>query len=99
MQISGWQAGDAKRVASYKNYVEVYVQVFGGANFRIGVSRESVESTSLVAPGLLFTQANTAAPYKLTWVGELWIVADVVGSVIEVTTPLPPDASTLAAAA
>lgn len=99
MQIAGWQAGIAKRVASYGDYVEVYLQVFGGANFRAGVSRESIESSSLVAPGLLFTQANTAQPYKLTWIGELWIVADVAGSVIEVTTPLPVGSSALRSAA
>lgn len=102
MQISGLQPGNAKLAGSFKNYVEIYLQVFGAATFFVGVDRGSLEnpSGSGVPGGLAFTQANTNPPYKLTWIGDLWIITNAPGSVIEITPTIPPpESSSLAQAA
>ena len=83
-QYSNWKFGQAQKIASFDQYTEVYLQVFGAATFFVGADRQSLEITAAIPSGLQFTQASTTPPFKLTWIGELWVIANAAGSTIEI---------------
>lgn len=92
-QIAAWVPGQAQRVGDFAEYTEVYLQVSGAATFFVGSDRQTLETKAAIPAGLQFTQASTNPPFKLTWIGELWILANAAGSAIEVTPTIPSAAS------
>lgn len=96
-QIAGWRAGVAQLVGQWDSFVEVYIQVTGAAVFYAAPDRQSLENTSAIQPGLALSQANTNPPFKLTWIGPLYIMANASGSVIEVTPTIKPGGNQISA--
>lgn len=95
-QISAYQPGQAFLAGTFEEYVEVYISVQGAATFFVGTDRQSLEQSGIFQSGLAFTQANTSPPFKLTWIGPLWILANAGGSVIEVTPTIRPGGKAIA---
>ena len=83
-QYAAWVPGQAQRIAVFADWTEVYLQVFGAATFFVSQDRQSLEQKAAIPQGLQFTQASTTPPYKLTIIGELWVMADAAGSAIEI---------------
>lgn len=92
-QYAGLKANQATRAGVFANFVEVYVQVSGAATYFVGRTRGELETNAAIPPGLAFNQANTNPPFKLTWIGELWVLPNADGSVIEITPTIPPPAN------
>lgn len=95
-QYANWKQGQAQKIASFDQYTEVYLQVFGAATFFVGTDRASLEQSAAITAGLQFTQASTTPPYKLTWIGDLWVIANAPGSTIEITPTIKSGGSSLA---
>lgn len=95
-QYANWTTGQAQKIASFDQYTEVYLQVFGAATFFVGPDRQSLETPAAISGGLQFTQASTTPPYKLTWIGDLWVMANAPGSAIEVTPTIKSGGNSLA---
>lgn len=95
-QYSNWKQGQAQKIASFDQYTEVYLQVFGAATFFVAPDRQSLETPAAITAGLQFTQASTTPPYKLTWIGDLWVIPNAPGSTIEVTPTIKSGGNSLA---
>jgi len=95
-QYSNWKQGEAQKIASFDQYTEVYIQCFGAATFFIGSDRQSLETPAAIGGGLQFTQASTTPPFKLTWIGDLWVLANAAGSTIEITPTIKSGGNSLA---
>lgn len=95
-QYAAWVPGQAQKIAVFDEYTEVYLQVSGAAAFFVGSDRGTLETKAAIPAGLQFTQANTNPPYKLTWIGELWIMANAAGSAIEVSPTIRSGGSSIA---
>jgi hypothetical protein len=96
MQYGSWTPGAAVKIASFSEWVEVYLQVSGAAAFFVASDRQTLEQSAAVPQGLQFTQASTSPPYKLTWIGDLWVLANAPGSVIEIMQVIKPGGGAVA---
>jgi len=90
MQYASFVPGKAVKIGSFAQYVEVYLQVYGAAAFFVAGDRQTLETLAAIPQGLQFTQASTSPPYKLTWIGDLWVMANAAGSAIEIAVTLLP---------
>lgn len=95
-QYSNWKSGQAQKIASFDQYTEVYIQVFGAATFFVGSDRQSLETPAAIGGGLQLTQASTTPPFKLTWIGDLWVLANAPGSTIEILPTIKSGGNSLA---
>lgn len=95
-QYASWQPLQAQKIAVFDEYTEVYLQVFGAATFFVASDRGTLETKAAIPQGLQFTQASTTPPFKLTWIGELWVMTNAAGSAIEITPTIKSGGSALA---
>ncbi len=96
-QYAAWVPNQAQKVGVFNEYTEVYLQVSGAATFFVASDRGTLETKAAIPQGLQFTQASTNPPFKLTWIGELWVMANAAGSAIEITPTVKSGGASIAA--